>query len=368
MQHQKQDDPVILDRQPWFHSNLLTQLRLFGLLALMIPLFSGLQYIVREGVPRVEVRLVTQDVPTTIAVEVPVERVVERVVYVPVERASMVATTGVMEPARDVEVAQVKDEATAAMADVPTGAPESESEAIAEASAPPSTVAEELIESTEVIGLVAYAPPPPPAPVVRAATVARPAVIVAAPEEDASEEIVADAEAVADAEDDSLEAGAVAELPEADQAARVALLVPVRQLGPGSNDSAMNGLRHELHQSEPKQDAVPPAPEPAVAAEAGVPEEAVAEDGDPEADVADEGAESEPAEEMAGTEDAGAPAQTGAVHDEAVAATDEDEPVDVGADDDAAPDDGGVADSEMPHEDGEGRQAEQPGPVLISNQ
>ena len=89
MHHQKYDDPAILDQAPWYHSNLMTQLRLFGLLALMIPLFSGLQYIVREGVPRVEVRLVTQDVPTTIAVEVPVERVVERVVYVPVDRTSI---------------------------------------------------------------------------------------------------------------------------------------------------------------------------------------------------------------------------------------------------------------------------------------
>jgi hypothetical protein len=67
---------------------LVARLRLFGLLILLVPLFGGLQALLEEGVPRVEIRIVPRDVPVTIPVEVPVEvpveRVVERVVYVPV--------------------------------------------------------------------------------------------------------------------------------------------------------------------------------------------------------------------------------------------------------------------------------------------
>ena len=66
-----------------------------------MPLFAGLQLIVHEGIPRVEVRLVAQDVQTTVPVEVPVERVVERVVYVPVERVDTAPPTGSIEPSRD---------------------------------------------------------------------------------------------------------------------------------------------------------------------------------------------------------------------------------------------------------------------------
>lgn len=71
-----------------------TRLRLFGLLASLVPLFAGLQYIVREAVPRVEIRLVSQDVqasvPVLVPVEVPVDRIVERIVYVQVDRADAV--------------------------------------------------------------------------------------------------------------------------------------------------------------------------------------------------------------------------------------------------------------------------------------
>lgn len=74
---------------------ITSRLRLFGLLALLVPLFAGLQYLVREAVPRVEIRLVAQDAPAAppvlVPVEVPVERVVERIVYVPVERSEAVA-------------------------------------------------------------------------------------------------------------------------------------------------------------------------------------------------------------------------------------------------------------------------------------
>src|SRR4051794_34237195 len=61
------------------------RLRLFGLLALLIPLFAGLQFLVYESVPRVEVRFVPADAPA--AEQPPTERVVERIVFVPIESA-----------------------------------------------------------------------------------------------------------------------------------------------------------------------------------------------------------------------------------------------------------------------------------------
>jgi hypothetical protein len=72
------------------HPGFIARMRLFGLLALLVPLFVGLQGLVREGVPRVEIRFVSQDVPVPVSVpvEVPVERVVERIVYVPVDRSA----------------------------------------------------------------------------------------------------------------------------------------------------------------------------------------------------------------------------------------------------------------------------------------
>lgn len=66
------------------HPSLVARLRLFGLLALLLPLFAGLEHLVQDGVPRVEIRFVSEDVPVVVPVERIVERVVERVVYVPV--------------------------------------------------------------------------------------------------------------------------------------------------------------------------------------------------------------------------------------------------------------------------------------------
>src|SRR5436190_18701309 len=69
---------------------LASRLRLFGLLALLVPLFAGLQLIARESEPRVEVQTVTVEappaVPIVVVADAPVEKVVEHVVYVPVER------------------------------------------------------------------------------------------------------------------------------------------------------------------------------------------------------------------------------------------------------------------------------------------
>jgi hypothetical protein len=59
-------------------------MQLFGLLVLLVPLFAGLQYLIGEGVSRVEIRIVSQDVPVIVPVERIVERIIERVIYVPV--------------------------------------------------------------------------------------------------------------------------------------------------------------------------------------------------------------------------------------------------------------------------------------------
>jgi hypothetical protein len=62
------------------HPSLALRLRLFGLLLLLVPLFAGLQRLVTDAVPQVEVQFVSDDRPTP----VPVERTVERIIYVPV--------------------------------------------------------------------------------------------------------------------------------------------------------------------------------------------------------------------------------------------------------------------------------------------
>jgi len=61
---------------------MMARVRLFTLLLLLAPLFAGLQYLMQEGVPRVEIRFVSEDVPVVIPVERIVERIVERVIYV----------------------------------------------------------------------------------------------------------------------------------------------------------------------------------------------------------------------------------------------------------------------------------------------
>src|SRR5689334_15640854 len=73
------------------HPGLMARARLFVLLGLLVPLFVGLHDLVREGVPRVEIRFISQDVPVPVSVpvEVPVERVVERIVYVPIDRSEV---------------------------------------------------------------------------------------------------------------------------------------------------------------------------------------------------------------------------------------------------------------------------------------
>src|SRR5688500_16261531 len=77
-----------LSRPAWLGPTVVARVRLFGLLSLLVPTFAGLHYVAREGVPRVEVRFVSRDVPVPIEVGVPIEvlvdRIVERIVYVTV--------------------------------------------------------------------------------------------------------------------------------------------------------------------------------------------------------------------------------------------------------------------------------------------
>jgi hypothetical protein len=63
-----------------------SQLRLYGLLVLLLPLFGGLQYLVQEAAPR-SATTVAREAEAAASVEVvPVDRVVERVVFVPIDR------------------------------------------------------------------------------------------------------------------------------------------------------------------------------------------------------------------------------------------------------------------------------------------
>src|SRR4051812_47805243 len=73
-----------LPRLATSHPGFSARLRLFGLLTMVVAVFTGLQVIVQEGTPRIEVRIVPRDVPVEVIVPVFVERIVERIVYVPI--------------------------------------------------------------------------------------------------------------------------------------------------------------------------------------------------------------------------------------------------------------------------------------------
>jgi hypothetical protein len=59
---------------------LAVRLRLFGLLLLLIPLFAGLERLVSDAAPRAGDQFSAEQAQTP----VPVERTVERIIYVPV--------------------------------------------------------------------------------------------------------------------------------------------------------------------------------------------------------------------------------------------------------------------------------------------
>ena len=71
----------------FFLTRVGSRLRAFGLLALLVPLFAGLQFLAIESTPRVEVRVVTQAPTADEPAQAPAERIVERVVYVSVAKS-----------------------------------------------------------------------------------------------------------------------------------------------------------------------------------------------------------------------------------------------------------------------------------------
>lgn len=72
---------------------LIARLRLFGLLAVLGPLFAGLNGLVLESVAQVEVRFISAESTQPAPDVVVVERVVDRLVYVPVDNLSVAATS-----------------------------------------------------------------------------------------------------------------------------------------------------------------------------------------------------------------------------------------------------------------------------------
>jgi hypothetical protein len=274
-------------------------MRLFGLLASLVPLFAGLHYLADESAPRVEVRLVAP--ASNEVAQAPAERVVERIVYVPVERSettplnatqTRIAATGRRraETTNSTVLGGLDTTNTAVAQAEPVDAP-----VIAEAPAED----EPADAPTEHMGLLAIATPVP-APVVRSAPVV--ARAVAPPVvEPADDEEVADAEtpgdesasdAVAEApEDAGDERAEVAQVQvidttiEPDQSTRVVLYrVPVQQAPEATPANDSPAKADDEAASAPPEDAPVVADTPDEAATDGS-DEAVAEPTDVDAKV-----------------------------------------------------------------------------------
>jgi hypothetical protein len=270
-------------------AKLTAHLRLFGLLALLVPLFVGLQYVVREGVPRVEVRLVAQDIQTTVPVEVPVERVVERVVYVPVDRqVANLATEGTESTQTSLpSVIEAEDQPDAQVGSGPAA-----EEASRDADVPaPAAVAEPSSTTPPLTGTVALAPPAP-APVIAAPVVAARAAPVYVPpaaevfaEEAEADEMVAEAEAPEGTPEDGQE---IAEA-EAETTEEVAVLQFVSEAPMAREDdgASIAMLRHELSVRErkpaPVEEAAVEEPAPMATADETEPADDDGIAGEPEA-------------------------------------------------------------------------------------
>ncbi|HZO27531.1 MAG TPA: hypothetical protein VFH48_16255 [Chloroflexota bacterium] len=253
MLHERREEPDLRVRLRMDDAKVIARLRLFVLLALLVPLFAGLQFVVREGVPRVEVRLVAQDVQTTVPVEVPVERVVERVVYVPVGSQAAVPPTEPVEPVR--AIVPTTGEAIGESGVQIGGAPTTDAPTRTAEPPAPSVVAEPLSEGPPLTGTVSLAPPP--APAAAPASAARPAPRFVAPpvEEPVAEEpeeidVVAEAEAPALAPDDE-EAVAEAE-DDATEEVAVVQFVSEQPVVREDGGASISMLRHELYVREAK--------------------------------------------------------------------------------------------------------------------
>ena len=246
------------------HSKLTARLRLFGLLALLVPLFAGLQVIVHEGVPRVEVRLVAQDVQTTVPVQVPVERVVERVVYVTVGGEVTVPPTQGLERG---QTSLASDLETAGERDVQAGGPPPGDAVGGEPEVTVAAVVEEQVSSTpQLTGTVAITPPPPAPAAAAPAVVARaaPAAPISAPIEyvyvpddaELDEETVASEEPEVAMDDDQVVAEAESEAPDDTTVLQFVSEAPMIVDGSGSS---IGMLRHELFTREPQPQPAPEA-------------------------------------------------------------------------------------------------------------
>jgi len=193
---------------------LAPRLRFFALLALLAPLFWGLQLMVREQAPRVEVRLVYPEASVAmVAAPAQAERVVERIVYVPVAPSdpapSAAEAAGVAQPPEVASVASAAGQPGDTRS-VAAGVQEDASAAAADEGGSPA-------EPPGLIGIVTLAPVPAPvqvnaalpAPVVTAAApparVAVAPVVVLAPADDTEDAEDADGpiEAV-EVQDDSM--------------------------------------------------------------------------------------------------------------------------------------------------------------------
>jgi len=193
---------------------LAPRLRFFALLALLAPLFWGLQLMVREQAPRVEVRLVYPESSVAmVAAPAQAERVVERIVYVPVAPSdpapSAAEAAGVAQPPEVASVASAAGQPGDTRS-VAAGVQEDASAAAADEGGSPA-------EPPGLTGIVTLAPVPAPvqvnagpsAPVIAAAApparVAVASVVVLAPADDTDDAEDADGpiEAV-EVQDDSM--------------------------------------------------------------------------------------------------------------------------------------------------------------------
>jgi hypothetical protein len=291
-------------------TGLWPQARLFGLLALLVPLFMGLQYLVQESVPQIEVRFIAPDAQS--AAQPPAERVVERVVYVPIEKAEPAplrqpGTSLSQMAGRNAEQVKVTgmDSAVAVAPPVQAGPLQAGVE-----QPPAASIAEEVAEPAEELqlhmGVVAMVTPVA-APVVAAAPPGRavaPARIVTAP-------VVA--EPAPAEEDEAVEAVAEEALPEGPAEAEP---VVAEATAPVEQVAEIQVVETIIGSAEPRTRVVSykvPVHEPAEAAPS-----------EPEQAAAPEAAE-EPAgvDEPAATED-----ESAAVEDEPVGAADEPEAAD----------------------------------------
>lgn len=286
-------------------SGLGARLRLFGLLASLVPLFGGLHYLADESAPRVEVRLVAPATASNEVTQAPVERVVERIVYVPVERSettplnatqTRIAATG----RRRAETTNSTalgglDTTNTVVAQAVTTEPV-DAPVVAEATAED----EPADAPTEHMGLLAIATPAP-APVVRSAPVVARAVAPPPIAEPADDEEVAEAEtpgdenagdAVADAPGDTGDEPAeVAQIQvidttiEPDQSTRVVLYrVPVQTAPEATPANDSPAKVDDEAASAPPEDAPSVADTPDEAPTDGS-DEAVAEPTDVDAKV-----------------------------------------------------------------------------------